>query len=195
MELVKDLLMVVGRISTIYPLLLIVALFMGRRSLAELPVFDFIVILSIGAVVGADIADPKIEHIHTAFAIIAIGLLQRLVSILMIRIRRFGKWITFEPVIVIKDGIFLIQNLKKVHYSIDNILQMLRENQVFDISSVDIAVLEANGRLTVHKKADKAAVTLEHLGIKPLNSGLSYPVIKEGLIQTKTLSELKLTKD
>ncbi|MGV2685812.1 DUF421 domain-containing protein, partial [Clostridium perfringens] len=77
MELLKDLLLVLGRIYTIYPLLLGVTLFMGRRSIGELPVFDYIIILSLGSVIGADIADPKIEHIHTAFAIVVIGVLQK----------------------------------------------------------------------------------------------------------------------
>lgn len=151
MELVKDLLLVAGRIVTIFPLLLAIALFMGKRSIGELPVFDFLVVIALGAVVGADIADPKIEHIHTGFAIILIGLMQRIVSILAIKYRKFGKLITFEPTVVISNGNLLEQNLRKVRYSIDNILQMLRENDVFHLDEVKLAVLESNGRLTVYK--------------------------------------------
>lgn len=73
MDILSDSMKVLGRIVTILPLMLCMALFMGRRSIGELPVFDFLVILSLGAVVGADIADPEIEHIHTAVAIIAIA--------------------------------------------------------------------------------------------------------------------------
>lgn len=66
METVKEILVVYGRIITILPLLLVVTLFMGKRSIGEMPVFDFLIIITLGAVVGADIADPKIEHLHTA---------------------------------------------------------------------------------------------------------------------------------
>ncbi|MFD2878438.1 YetF domain-containing protein [Paenibacillus rhizoplanae] len=45
--------------------------------------------------------------------------------------------------------------MKKERYPIDNILQMLREVDIFDISEVDTAVLEANGKLTAFKKAEK----------------------------------------
>ena len=62
MDVMMDSLKVIGRIVTILPLLLIIGLYMGRRSIGELPVFDFLVILVLGAVVGADIADPKIDH-------------------------------------------------------------------------------------------------------------------------------------
>ncbi|GAB6928425.1 DUF421 domain-containing protein [Paenibacillus sp. JCM 10914] len=194
MEMLKDMLIVLGRIATIYPLLLGVTLFMGRRSVGELPVFDYIIILSLGSVIGADIADPSIHHLPTAFAIVAIGVLQKTVSYLLIKNRRFGKWITFEPIIVVKSGQFIHTNLKKARYSIDNILQMLREEQIFDISGVDMAVLEPNGTLSVMKKLEKTTVTLEDLKLKRQDSGLSYAIIKEGRMQTITLEKLNLSQ-
>lgn len=194
MAILKDSLLVVGRIYTIYPLLLAVVLFMGRRSIGQLPVFDFLIILSLGSVVGADIADPKIQHIHTAVAIIAIGLMQRIFSRLVIRYRRFGKLVSFEPVVVLKDGLFLHRNLKKLAYTIDDIQQLLRNQQVFDPASVDLAVLEGDGQLSVLKKAMKQEVTPQHLGLQVEGVDIGYAVIKEGFLQQSVLSELKLDR-
>lgn len=95
--------------------------------------------------------------------------------------------------IVVKDGQFIYPNLKKARYSIDNILQMLPEEQIFDIAEVDMAVLEPSGVLSILKKMEKTAVTLEDLKLKRPNSGLSYAVVKEGRIQTITLQKLNLT--
>lgn len=103
-EVLKDLLLVMGRIVTILPLLLIVTIIMGKRSIGELPVFDFLVVLTLGSVVGADIADPNINHIHTIGAIILIGILQRFITKRAITNRKIGRFITFEPTIVIHDG-------------------------------------------------------------------------------------------
>lgn len=49
--------------------MLFVTIMMGRRSIAELPVFDFLVVITLGAVVGADLADPNIDHIHTGVTV------------------------------------------------------------------------------------------------------------------------------
>lgn len=155
MQTVKEILLVYGRIITILPLLLFVTLFMGKRSIGELPVFDFLVVITLGSVVGADIADPKVEHIHTAFAVVGVALLQRLITNLILRNRKIGKALTFEPTIVIMDGIFKVENLRKIHYSLDNVLQMLREKEVFDVSDVQIGIVEANGRISVYKKQIK----------------------------------------
>ncbi|MFC8685625.1 hypothetical protein [Brevibacillus porteri] len=57
MEGIGESMLVIGRVCTIIPLLLLVTLFMGKRSIGELPVFDFIIIITLGSVAGADIAE------------------------------------------------------------------------------------------------------------------------------------------
>ncbi|MBE4909041.1 DUF421 domain-containing protein [Bacillus luteolus] len=191
-ETLKEILVVYGRILTIYPLLLFAALMMGKRSIGELPVFDFLIILSLGSLVGADIADPKIVHLHTALAVVGVALLQRVFSSWSIKRRWFGRLITFEPTIVIRNGEFVMGAMKKIRYSLDNILQMLREKDVFDLSEVDVGIIEANGKLTVLKKATKLTPTLEDLNIFKSKAGVSYPVIVEGKIYTDILNQLEL---
>ncbi|PRR82224.1 DUF421 domain-containing protein [Clostridium vincentii] len=193
MELMMDLLIVTGRILTILPLMLGIALYMGKRSIGELPVFDFLIIIILGAVVGADIADPEIPHIHTAVAIILIGLFQKVVSKLVIKHRKLGHRITFEPTIVIQEGKFIPSNLKKISYSIDNILQMTREQGVFDMKEIYIGIVEANGKLSILKNDNKTSVTIEDMNISKKSASLSYPVIIDGEIYKETLSRLDLS--
>lgn len=190
MGFIKDTLVVYGRIITLLPLLLFITLFMGKRSIGSLPIFDFLIIITLGAVVGADIADPNIAHIHTAMAIIGLALLQKLISYMTIRFRKFRNAITFEPTIVIMDGIFKVENLRKIQYSIDEILQMLREKDVFDVSEVKLGIIEANGIISVYKKRDKSPVLLEDIGIKCFKDKLPYPVIIEGKIDYQIISQL-----
>jgi uncharacterized membrane protein YcaP (DUF421 family) len=192
MDLVKDLLVVTGRILTILPLMLFVALYMGKRSIGEIPVFDFLVILTLGSVVGADIADPSVPHIHTAVAITLIGLLQVIVSKAIIKYQKLGHLITFEPTIVIQDGQFIVKNLKKLRYSIDNVLAMLREKDVFDINDIHLGIIEATGNLSVLKKDSKAVVTLEDMNLTKNTPSLSYPLIVDGQIHSDILIKLDL---
>ena len=194
MELIKELLLVTGRILTIIPLMLVVALYMGKRSIGELPVFDFLVVITLGAVVGADIADPEIPHIHTAVAIVLIGLFQKIVSKAVIKHRKLGHLITFEPTIVIQDGKLIIKSLKRLRYSVDNVLQMLREKGVFDISNVHLGIIEANGRISILKKNSKAVVTLEDMNLTKKSAAISYAVIIEGKIYVDVLEKLNLNE-
>ncbi|PMC35426.1 DUF421 domain-containing protein [Bacillus sp. UMB0899] len=194
-ELLKDLLIVLGRIVTILPLLLFTTIYMGKRTIGELPIFDFLIIIILGAVVGADIADPEIKHLPTAFTIVMIGLLQKLVSHLKIKNRKFGKLITFEPTLVIKDGNFLVKNMSKIGYSIDNILQMLRGKDIFDPAEVDLAIIEADGAMSVLKKTSKQTVTKEDLTIQTTRNNISFPVIIEGNVYKDSLDYLELDEN
>ncbi len=195
MDLFQELAFIFGRIITIFPLLLVVALYMGKRSIGELPVFDFLVIITLANVTGADIADPNVEHTHTAFAIVVIALFQKIISKLIIKKRRFGKLITFEPTTVIKDGKILKKNLEDIQYTIDNVLQMLRDKNVFDISEVELAIVESNGKISVHKKSDKSLVTIEDLSVMKKSSGIAFPIIIDGVIDEKVLLEFQLSKE
>ncbi|AWX58360.1 DUF421 domain-containing protein [Brevibacillus brevis] len=188
MEGFGESMMVIGRVCTIIPLLLLVTLFMGKRSIGELPVFDFIIIITLGSVAGADIAEPDVRHISIAVAVLTLGVLQRVVSQLSIVFRWFGRMVTFEPTVIFSNGNFHVKSMKKIRYSLDNVLHMLREKDIFDLAEIDLAIIEANGRLTVLKKVEQQVVTKQDINIQTSSAGMSLPVIVEGKIYPDVLS-------
>ena len=190
---IHDIIYIVLRVLSIMPLLLVITLLMGKRSFSEVPVFDVLILLVLGEVVGADLSDPRIPIRHAVLTSLLLGVIQIIVSNLVIRFRRFGRLLTFEPTLVIRDGRFLDSNLRRIRYSIDNILQMLRENNTFNVADVEMAVVEANGRLTVLKKPGKQTVTLDDIG-KPAQSSLALPVIVEGKVYRDTLQGLGVSE-
>ncbi|WP_182201406.1 DUF421 domain-containing protein [Paraliobacillus salinarum] len=186
--LLTEILTVIARIFTILPLLLVVTIFMGRRAIGELPVFDFLIVLTLGSVVGADIADPNIKHIHTAVAIIFIAILEKMIASLRLN-QKIGHYFTFSPVIVIKDGKLVSQNLKKIKYSMDSILLMLRQNNIFDLAEVELAIIEANGRLSVFQKHTSNQIG-NNAATSDIESKFTYPVIVDGKIYPNVLKQL-----
>lgn len=192
MQMLTDIAVVYGRIITLFPLLVMVAMYMGKRSMGELPVFDFLIMLSIGSLFGADIADPNIHHLPTAAAILFIGFFQRAVSTVAIHNRWFGKLVSFHPTIVVHQGQLIKNNIRRIRYTIDNILQMLREKDVFDVTEVECAIVEANGRMTVMKKPEHQTITRDDLQLENKAPTFSLPVVIEGRPITDTLRFLQL---
>ncbi|MYL35597.1 DUF421 domain-containing protein [Pontibacillus yanchengensis] len=168
---------------------------MGKRSIGELPVFDFLVILVLGSVVGADIADPEINHIHTVVAMIGIAILQKIIIHLKLKHRRVGKLLTFEPIVVIYNGKFIMENMKKISYSIDNVLQMLREKNVFHTEDVEMAIIEANGKMSLKLHPSKESVLREDLSIYKQGKNFELPVILDGEIQYDLLGWLDKSEE
>ncbi|WP_227940084.1 DUF421 domain-containing protein [Alkalihalobacillus deserti] len=194
MEVLKESVIILARIITIFPLFLLITHYMGKRSIGEMPIFDFLIIMTLANVVGADIADPKVDHVYTYLAIIVIPLIQKLTAYFSITNRKIGKKITFEPTLVIQDGKISVENLKRIRYTIDNVLRMLRQKNIFDISDVKIAIIEADGQLSVLKKENKLGVTIEDINVKKKSKNLSYPLIVEGKIYEDILNYLGLNR-
>ncbi len=192
----EDYLFVFFRIITIMPLLVFVTIYiMGKRPIGELPVFDFLTVVTMGAVVGADIAEPDIAHAPTVFAIIVLALFQYFVSNWIIKNRRFGRLITFEPTLIMENGKFLVKNLKGIKYSIDEVLMLLREKDIFDFDEVQYAVIESNGKLTVLRRAEITPATPQDLNLQVKAKEVPMVVIIEGKLDHHSVSRLSLSEE
>lgn len=184
------------RIISIMTLLLFVTIYvMGKRPIGELPVFDLLTVITMGAIVGADIADPNIEHLPTAFAVVILALFQYFVSNWIIKNRRFARLITFEPTLIMENGKFLVNNMKGIKYSIDEILMLLREQGVFDFDIVQYAIIEANGRLTLLKKAEFVPITPQDMKLEVSSKEVPMVVIIEGQLDHHSIARLSLTEE
>lgn len=175
-----DYLIVTIRVFTIFPLFFFLTLLMGKRQVGELTVIDFIIVITIGSVVGADIADPSIHHGPTALAIILIAIFQIIVSWVKTKSRLFNHWITFEPTIMIQNGQILRSHLKQNRITLDHLVEMLREKNIFNINEVEFAILEPSGTLSVLKKAQYDVPTIRDLGLHAEYKGVATPIIVEG---------------
>lgn len=190
-------LVVMYRMITVITLFLVVAILMGKRHLGEFSVFDFVIAITLGAVAGADLADPQIPHGPTYLTIIGLGFLHYLLSKFILKNRKIGYWLTFDPTVVVQNGVILKENLSKLRYTVEELLTHLREKGVFDLQEVEFAVLEPTGTLSVLKKSQYHPVTAGDLRIAKPDRGLSFPVILEGKfhrrgLETVNWSEKKL---
>jgi uncharacterized membrane protein YcaP (DUF421 family) len=187
---------IVFRIVSIMLLLLFSTLFiMGKRPIGELPVFDLLSIIVVGAIVGADIAEPEIEHLPTAFAVVVLAVFQRVVSSSIIKSKKIRKLITFEPTPIISHGKLIYKNIKHISYTLDDILMLLREKSVFDISVVQFGIIEANGNLSILKKPENEPLTVKDMNIVPPGDNISYSIILDGNLQIDRIKELGLTEE
>lgn len=170
--------------------MLFVWLLMGKRQIGELSPFDFAVSITAGTVAGAGIADPRIELSRTIIALIMLGILQMAVSWLGLKLRVVQKSVNPNPTVLVENGQIIKNNLAKVRIPVEMLLQLLREKEVFDVSEVEVAILEPQGKLSVLKKAEYLPVTPKQLNLTVSPNRIFIPVILEGELQEKLLAKL-----
>ena len=185
-----DYLIVAGRVVSAMALVLLLILKTGRRKISELPVYDFLSIIILGSVIGADIADPSVEHMPTLFAVALLVLLQYLVSRLLINNKKIAKKITFGPTVVIQNGQFIKSNMERLRYPVENVLMALREKNVFDLGEVDFAVVESSGNISVLKKPEYRPLTPTDMRMQTNGKSMAVPLIVDGHVYGENLKQM-----
>jgi uncharacterized membrane protein YcaP (DUF421 family) len=181
---------VIFRSIASFSLLLIGARILGKQTISQMTMFDFVAAISLGAI-SANLAfntTIKVHHTIIAFTIyIAIAFL---IATISLKNRKGRKFLAGDPTIVIQNGKILERNMSKMRYTLDNINQQLRERDVFNIEEVLFAIVETNGTLTVLKKPQFRNVTRQDLMIAimpeqklPIELIMDGEVIKENLEQ------------
>ena len=98
-----------------------------------------------------------------------------------------------KPSILIYRGKIDEQVLIRESFTINELQERLRGNNIFDLGEVEYAILETSGQITVIPKPEKRGVTLEDMNIKAEYSGLPYDLVIDGIILYDNLH--KISKD
>jgi len=162
----------------------------GKRQLADLTLVDFALTITAGTVAGASIADPRIGLGHALVALVLIGLVQVAISWLSLKYRGVFRRLNYAPTVVVEDGQIIKANLRGARLTAETLLQLLREKDVFDITEVELAVMEPTGTLSVLRKAEYLPLTASRLGLQVAPNRVLVPVVLDGELQEKTLARL-----
>lgn len=170
--------------------LLAVWLAMGKRQIGELTPLDLAISITAGTVAGASIADSRIELGRALVALVALGAVQVTVSWLSIKYRTVFTKLNYRPTVLVENGQIIKDNLRRVRLTAETLLQLLREKEIFDITELELAILEPTGKLSVLKKAEFLPLTPRQMNIKTADNRILFPVVLEGEIQENVLLKL-----
>ncbi|MGG1487578.1 DUF421 domain-containing protein [Peribacillus castrilensis] len=185
---------VILRSITSFSLLLIGTKILGKQTISQMTMFDFVATISLGAI-SANLAfntSIKVHHTIIAFTIyIAIIFLMALISLKNSKGRKF---LAGDPTLVIQNGKILEGNMNKMRYTLDYLNQQLRERDIFNIEEVLFATVETNGTLTVLKKPQFRNVTKQDLMIAVMpEQKLPIELIMDGEIIKENLEQNNIT--
>jgi uncharacterized membrane protein YcaP (DUF421 family) len=144
----------VVRAAVTYGLLLLIFRVSGKRSLAQITTFDFIVLLIISEAIQGPLNDGDDSLTN---GILVVGTLMGLdiaFSFLKQRFRLLDRWMDDMPLVLVEDGRPLRDRMQKVRVDVDDVLAAGRELQgVERMDQIKYAVLERNGGISIIPKA------------------------------------------
>lgn len=167
---------------------------LGKKQLSEMSFFEYIVGITIGAIAGSLSLNRNIPIMYGVVSLSIWIFIPFLLDYLSLKSKRIRDFVEGKETIVVKDGKILEDNLKKEHYSIENLLNQLRKKEIFRVADVEFAVLETDGDLSVLLKKDKQPVTVEDLNLPLGNEKEPQTVIMDGEIVDESLKNSGLNR-
>ncbi len=167
---------------------------LGKKQISQLTFFEYITGITLGELAGFISTDLERHYMYGVLALLVWTLVPLGAEVLSLKSKNFRNLIEGEGTIVIKDGKVLEDNLKKVRYSSDELLEQLRMKNAFKASDVEFAVLEANGDLSVLLKKEHQPFTPANLGIKTPPEQEPQTVIMDGEILDEPLATIGLNR-
>ena len=180
---------IIWRTAVLYIVLISMIRLMGKRQIGQMEPSELVVTMLV-----ADLAAKPIleEGQPVAAAVVSIGailLLEILLSTASLYSVRIRKILCGKPVILIENGKILQENLRATRVTLDELTGYLRQKDVLDISTVQYAILETGGSLSVFPFPEEKPATARDAGVSPRSQSLPVTVISDGRIMTENLKK------
>lgn len=159
----------------LYFLIVLAYRIMGKKEVGELSIIDLIVTILIAELAAICIEDYKSSILVSIIPIISLVIIQILLSYISLKNNKIRNFIDGRPSVIIKAGKVCFKQMKKLRYSLDDLISQLREKGIKSIEEVDYAVLENSGTLSVFQKT----------------KDYPLPIILDGIIDHEVLKEIK----
>ncbi|NLZ39259.1 MAG: DUF421 domain-containing protein [Firmicutes bacterium] len=171
--------------------LLILTRALGKKQISQLNFFEYVLGITVGSIAASMSTNLANRALAEYVGLITWVVLVFLLEVVAMKNRKLAKLITGEPIILIQNGKIMEDRLALARYSFDDLIEQLREKDVFSLSDVEFAVLETDGSLSVLKKSQVQPLTPKDLNINTQYQGLSIELISEGQIIKQNLQQIE----
>lgn len=178
------------RTIIIYVLVLCVMRFMGKREIGQMQPFELVISIMIADLASTPMTEVGIPILYGIIPIFGMLFMHIAISVINIKSIRMREIICGKPRILIDKGKIDERALIKENFTINELQERLRVNDVNNISDVEYAILETSGQISVILKSEKSPVTCEDLNLPVNKTKISYDLILDGRIMNDNLKKI-----
>lgn len=180
------------RAVIIYITVIIAMRIMGKRQIGELKPHELVITVLVSQVASIPLEDNSMPLANMFVPILIFVSFEIIVSVISMKSLSFRNLIQGRPMFVIKDGKINEKQMKRLRFTIDDLIDAIRQKDVFDISTVQDAVIETNGSISVLQKAEEAPVTPKQLKLSVDENSTPVAIVIDGKPVTEYFSTEKI---
>lgn len=135
--------------AAVYLVLLLVFALLGKRSLSQVTIFDFLILLIVSEATG-EVLLGNASVTGATLAAVTLLTLSRAFDTLAYRFKRLDRFLNDSPLIIVQDGRLLEDRARKVRIDGSDVLERARELQGLErLEQIKYAVLERDGQISI----------------------------------------------
>ncbi|MDR2753200.1 MAG: DUF421 domain-containing protein [Oscillospiraceae bacterium] len=145
-------LITVIRLAILYCVITVAIRLMGKRQVGEMQPTELVVTILLSELVAIPIQDNSLPMATSLISCAMLIGLEIIGSLIAMRNKKFREFTQGNSIAVIEKGRVELGRLRDLRLSMDDLLEALRQKDVFDISEVETCMVETNGQLSVQLK-------------------------------------------
>ena len=174
----------------LYLIVLVVMRLMGKREIGQLQPFELAISIMIADLASIPMAEIGIPIFNGIVPILGLLVMHLIISIINMKSMKGREIICGKPSILIYRGKIDEKQLRKERFTINELEERLRGNNVFNLGDVEYAILETSGQVTVIQKPGKRNTIPYDFDIEPEYEGIPYDLVVDGKVMEKNLKIL-----
>ena len=170
--------------------LFLITKLLGKKQISQLSFFEYVTGITIGSI-GAEMVTGLENKIYIGLiTIVSTAAVPFIVGLISLKSKGFRNFVEGKGSVFIKDGKIMEDNLKKERYTTDELLELLRKKDVFQVADVEFAVLEPTGDLSVMLKKENQPLTAKTINLKVAPVKEPQTVIMDGQLLDEPLATI-----
>ena len=178
----------------LYLVLIFAVRLMGKRQIGEMEPAEFVVTLLVANLAAIPMQDGAIPLYSGLVPILTVLGMELVLSGMILRSVRLRQLLCGKPVILIDNGKILQENLKSARINLDELTGQLRAKDVLDIRTVQFAILETSGDLSVFPYPKEKPASAKDAGVQATGQHLPVTVVEDGYLSRENLERAKKDK-
>ena len=165
---------------------------MGKRQVGELKPHELVITILLSAVAVIPLEENSMPLANCLVPILLFISMEIITSVVSMKSLWFRNLLQGKPIFVVRKGKLDQNKLKQMRFTIDDIVDALRQKDIFDLSEVEDAVIETNGSLSVLPKAEYKPLTPNDVNISVTEKGTPITIVMDGKPISEYFNELKI---
>ena len=183
------------RTIILYIIVLIVMRLMGKREIGQMQPFELAISIMIADLATIPMTETGIPIFNGIVPILGLLLMHLMISVINMKSLNAREVICGKPSILIYRGKINEKALIKERFTINELQERLRNNNIVNLGDVEYAILETSGQVTVIQKPEKRGTIPEDFNITPEYEGIPYDLVIDGKIMEKNLQAIGKNKE